>query len=89
MINFDRIIQSLEKEPAEDKQFTQLLDFIIQEIFPGGEYLLRHKPHWGQYTLDIHHEGKYYVCRSRADQLGVIRGLHAMVEHYNLKQLSQ
>lgn len=89
MINFDRIIQSLEKEPAEDKHFTQLLDFIIQEIFPGGEYLLRHEPHWGQYMLDIRHEGKYYVCRSRDEQLGVIRGLQAMVKHYNLKQLKQ
>lgn len=89
MINFDRIIQSLEKEPAEDKQFTQLLDFIIQELFPGGEYRLRYDPLWFQYTLDIHHEGKKYQCRSTDKQLDLIRALKSMIEHYNIKQLKQ
>lgn len=89
MINFDQIIQSLEKEPVEDKQFTQLLDFIIQELFPGGEYRLIHDPHWYQYILKIRHEGKYYESRARDEQIGVIRGLQAMVKHCNLKQLKQ
>lgn len=89
MIDFGRIIQSLEKEPVEDEQFAQLLDFIIQKLFPGGEYRLRYDPLWFQYTLDIHHEGKKYQCRSTGEQLDLIRALKSMIEHYNIKQLGQ
>lgn len=86
MIDFGRIIQSLEKEPVEDKQFTQLLDFIIQKIFPGGAYLLSYDPQWGQCELDIRHGGKKYQCRSTDEQLDLMRALKSMIEHYSKEQ---
>ncbi|WNO28349.1 hypothetical protein SEA_PSONYX_39 [Corynebacterium phage PSonyx] len=86
MIDFDRIVQSLEKEPAEDKQFAQLLDFIIQKLFPGGEYRLSYDPQWGQCELDIRHEGKFYGLRVRDEQVLIIRTLKRMIERYNIKR---
>lgn len=82
MINFDRIIQSLEKEPAEDKHFAQLLDVIIQEFFPGGEYRLRRQPLWGQCELDIRHEGKSYGLRVQDEQVLIIRALARLIKKY-------
>ena len=89
MIDFDRIVQSLEKEPAEDEQFAQLLDFIIQKLFPGGEYRLRYAPQWVQFELDIRHEGKFYGLRARDEQVPIIRTLERLVQKYAPEKLNQ